>query len=78
MVGVASEAISELATNKKENIAPIIDTVHDIKQTLGDSTFVKTVSRTLVDTAKAGPDIVGKAAAVATDLIKVKQTKNCF
>ena len=64
MIGVASEAFGELASAKKRNIAPIIETVGDIKDTLADTAFVKTV-------AKAGPEIIGKTTAAAADLIKV-------
>ena len=72
LIGVASEAVGELISAKKKNVSPIIGTVEDIKKTIEETKFVKTVTKALDSTLKAGPDIIDKTTAAASDLIKVK------
>ena len=74
MVGVAAESLDEFTTKKKKNIAPIVETVIDIKNTLTDTPFAKSVARTGLQTARVLPDIIGNTAVVVSDLIKVRQT----
>ena len=71
LIGVASEAFGELISAKKKNISPIIKTVEDIKDTIEETKFVKTVTKALDNTVKAGPEIIDKTTAAASDLIKV-------
>ena len=73
LVGVAAESLDEFSTNKKKNIAPIVETVIDIKNTLTDTPFIESVARTGLETAQLLPDIIGNTAVVVSDLIKVRQ-----
>eukprot|EP00090_Calanus_glacialis_P023236 TRINITY_DN35782_c0_g1_i1.p1 TRINITY_DN35782_c0_g1~~TRINITY_DN35782_c0_g1_i1.p1 ORF type:complete len:146 (-),score=47.81 TRINITY_DN35782_c0_g1_i1:68-505(-) len=72
LVGVAAESLDEFTTKKKKNIAPIVETVIDIKNTLTDTPFAKSVARTGLQTARVLPDIIGNTAVVVSDLIKLK------
>jgi hypothetical protein len=73
LVGVAAESLDEFTTNKKKNIAPIVETVIDIKNTLTDTPFIESVARSGLQTARVLPDIIGNTVVVVSDLIKVRQ-----
>ena len=75
LIGVASEAFGDLLEagyRIQDSKLGIIQTVEDIKETIEETKFVKTVTKALENTVMVGPEIIDKTTAAASDLIKVK------
>ena len=64
LIGVAAESFGTAAKRKQENIAPIIETASNIKDTLSENNFVKSINSL--------PVVFEKSARFAEDMIKVR------
>ena len=51
----------------KENVEPVVETVGDIKDTIGNNEFVQTVTRGGSEALRALPDII----STVSDIIQV-------
>ena len=69
LFGVASQSTGDLVMKTKENVEPVVETVGDIKDTIGNNEFVQTVTGGGSAALRALPDIISTVA----DIIQVLQ-----
>ena len=69
LFGVASQSTGDLVMKTKENVEPVVETVGDIKDTIGNNEFVQTVTRGGSEALRALPDII----STVSDIIQVVQ-----